>query len=120
VARSAHGALVLDLDFDGDERTGWALLFMHLAEAGRLPAGTDVKTGARLGHPSCEGGPASGAHVHMARKFNGVWIPADGPIPFVLSGWQARFGAAPYQGALVNGARTVTASPYGARVSVFP
>ncbi len=120
VARSAHGALVLDLDFDGDERTGWALLYLHLAQDGRLPAGAEVQTGARLGHPSCEGGPASGAHVHVARKYNGVWIPADGPLPFVLGGWQARFGEAPYQGALVNGARTVTASPYGARTSVFP
>ncbi len=120
VARSANGALVLDLDFDGCEQSGWALLFMHIAEDGRLPVGTDVKPGARLGHPSCEGGPASGAHVHVARKYNGVWIPADGAIPFVLGGWQAHFGEKPYQGSLTNGDRTVTASPYGARGSVIP
>ncbi len=120
VVRSANGALVLDLDFDGDERTGWALLFMHLAEEGRLSSGTDVKRGARLGHPSCEGGPASGAHVHVARKYNGVWIPADGPLPFVLGGWQAHCGEKPYQGSLTNSGRTITASPYGARQSVFP
>lgn len=120
VVRSANGALVLDLDFDGHEQTGWALLFMHLAENGRLPIGTDVKPGARLGHPSCEGGPASGAHVHIARKFNGVWIPADGAIPFNLGGWVAHFGEKPYQGTLTNNQQTITASPYGARQSVFP
>ncbi len=120
VTRSANGALVLDLDFDGCEQSGWNLLFMHLAENGRLPVGTDVKPGARLGHPSCEGGPASGAHVHIARKYNGVWIPADGDIPFVLGGWQAHFGEKPYQGTLTNGGQTVTASPYGARGSVIP
>ncbi len=120
VVRSANGALVLDLDFDGHEQTGWALLFMHLAENGRLSPGTDVKPGARLGHPSCEGGPASGAHVHIARKFNGAWIPADGAIPFALGGWIAHFGEKPYQGTLTNNQQTITASPYGARQSVFP
>ncbi|RMF41225.1 MAG: hypothetical protein D6755_12835, partial [Anaerolineae bacterium] len=120
VARSANGALLLDLDFDGDERTGWVLLFMHLADSGRLPVGTDVKPGARLGHPSCEGGPASGAHVHVARKYDGLWIPADGAIPFVLGGWRAHFGDKAYRGTLTNGERTVTASPYGAHTSVFP
>ncbi|GAB4535501.1 MAG: hypothetical protein Fur0018_25830 [Anaerolineales bacterium] len=120
VVRSANGALLLDLDFDGREQTGWTLLFMHLAENGRLPIGTDVKPGTRLGHPSCEGGPASGAHVHIARKYNGMWIPADGSLPFSLGAWRAHFGDKAYQGRLTNGDRTVTASPYGARSSVLP
>jgi hypothetical protein len=40
-----------------------------------------------MGHPSCEGGISSGSHVHLARKFNGEWISAIGPVAFNLSGW---------------------------------
>jgi hypothetical protein len=35
-----------------------------------------VKTGDRIGHPSCEGGAANATHVHIARRYNGEWIPA--------------------------------------------
>jgi hypothetical protein len=38
---------------------------------------------------------------------------ADGPIPFVLSGWTAFAGEKPYLGKLVNGDDTVTADVYG-------
>jgi hypothetical protein len=47
--------------------------------------------------------------VHMARKYNGEWIPAEGPLPFDLNGWQARAGDQPYQGLLVNGDQVVEA-----------
>jgi len=49
----------------------------------------------------------------MARKYNGEWIPADGPLPFVLSGWVAHAGAKPYQGTLTRDGETVTASTVG-------
>jgi hypothetical protein len=52
-----------------------------------IAEGTLVEQGDALGHPSCEGGRSTGKHVHLARKYNGEWIAADGPIPFVLSGW---------------------------------
>lgn len=111
VTRSEHGLLVLDLDGDGREETGWVMIYLHLAQEGRMPAGILVERGARLGHPSCEGGIASGTHVHIARKYNGEWILADGALPFTLSGWQARAGTRPYQGALVRGDETVLACP---------
>ena len=113
VVRSARGVVMLDLDGDGHEQTGWDLLYLHLADQGRVPAGTWVKAGDRLGHPSCEGGIATGAHVHIARKYNGEWIAADGPLPFVLSGWVVHAGARPYQGTLTKDGQTVIASPYG-------
>jgi hypothetical protein len=76
-----------------------------------------VEQGDLLGHPSCEGGTATGTHVHFARKYNGEWILADGPIPFELSGWVAQGGAKPYQGALVKDGQTVLACPCASYVT---
>jgi len=109
IVRSETGIVVLDLDSDGNERTGWAIFYLHLATQGRAPLGQAVKRGDPVGWPSCEGGHATGTHVHLARKFNGEWIPADGPIPFTLDGWVARNGAAPYLGTLNKGGWIVTA-----------
>ena len=120
VARSDHGALVLDLDGDGFEGTGWAILYMHLEERGRVTEGTKVSRGDPLGHPSCEGGPADGTHLHIARKYNGEWIAADGPLPFTMSGWVAHKGFRPYEGVLARGFQTVVAnslSPAAALIS---
>jgi murein DD-endopeptidase MepM/ murein hydrolase activator NlpD len=103
VVRSDNGVVVLDLDGDGREQTGWVLLYLHVAEAGRVREGDFVEQGGLIGHPSCEGGVATGTHVHLARKYNGEWVLADGPLPFTLSGWVAQAGARPYQGALLKG-----------------
>jgi hypothetical protein len=81
-----------------------------MASLDRVPAGTKVKTGDRLGHPSCEGGESTGTHVHIARKYNGEWILADSPLPFELQGWIVHNGAEPYQGSLVRFSQTVIAS----------
>jgi murein DD-endopeptidase MepM/ murein hydrolase activator NlpD len=110
VVRSAHGVLALDLDGDGNEQTGWVLIYLHLSD--RLPVGTQVQAGDALGHPSCEGGEASGAHVHLARKYNGEWLGLD-RVPFVLSGWQVEAGEKAYQGRMVRGDQVVTASSSG-------
>lgn len=109
VARSETGAVMLDLDGDGDERTGWNLLYLHVATAGRAPAGTVLEAGDPLGYPSCEGGTATGTHIHVARKYNGEWIPADSAIPFNLEGWVAHNGAAPYEGTLTRNGQIVFA-----------
>lgn len=109
VIRSENGTVVIDLDGDGRENSGWALLYLHVDKDGRVAAGKLVEEGDRLGHPSCEGGTATGTHVHVARKYNGEWILADGPLPFVLSGWQAQAGSRPYQGALVKEGEEVLA-----------
>ena len=111
VVRSENGLVVLDLDGDGREQTGWVLLYLHIDDTGRVPSGGLVEQGDRIGHPSCLGGVASGTHVHIARKYNGEWILADGAMPFILSGWTARSGSRAYQGALVRGGDTVLACP---------
>jgi murein DD-endopeptidase MepM/ murein hydrolase activator NlpD len=117
VARSDHGALALDLDSDGYEQTGWVLVYMHLADFERLPVGTAVDTDDPLGHPSCEGGAATGTHVHLARKYNGEWIPAVGMFPFELSNWLAQMGEKAYEGWLVKGEQVVSARPDGSHGS---
>jgi LasA protease len=109
VVRSESGILVLDLDGDGDERTGWTIFYLHIASEGRVPVGTRLKAGDPVGFPSCEGGRSTGTHIHIARKYNGEWIPADGPLAFTLEGWVARNGPRPYLGTLVRENRVITA-----------
>jgi LasA protease len=113
VARAADHAVALDLDGDGFEGTGWVIVYFHLAKSGMIQQGTRVSTDDPLGHPSCQGGQASGTHVHVARKYNGEWLAADGPVPFVLSGWRAVAGERIYQGQLQRGAEVVTADSAG-------
>jgi LasA protease len=109
VVRSEPGIVVLDLDHDGDERTGWVIFHLHIATEGRVPLGKTLQTGDPIGHPSCEGGTSTGTHVHIARKYNGEWIPAEGTLAFNLEGWIAHNGSEPYQGTLTRFGRTVRA-----------
>jgi len=109
IARTGTGILVLDLDGDSDERTGWVIFYLHIAATDRAPKGRKVQAGDPLGHPSCEGGKATGTHIHIARKYNGEWILADGPLAFNLEGWIAKNGPVPYQGYLVRNGRSITA-----------
>ncbi len=109
VVRSETGLVMEDLDGDGNERTGWDILYLHIATVGRAQVGQRLKRGDPLGFPSCEGGEATGTHVHIARKYNGEWMPADGVIPFDLEGWIAHNGEAAYQGTLTRGTQTITA-----------
>lgn len=113
VVRSENGAVVLDLDGDGYEQTGWNLLYMHVAKKDRVAVGTWLETNGRIGHASCEGGVSTGTHIHVARKYNGEWITVDGPIPFVMSGWRVVAGEQPYKGLLVRGDEVVTADLLG-------
>ncbi len=119
VTRSDQGIVALDLDFDGYEQTGWVLFYLHIAAAGRVPAGASLDTDDPIGHPSCEGGNATGTHVHIARKYQGEWIAADGPIPFVLSGWVASAGERAYMGWLSRGGHVVQANPGGSGNSLI-
>ncbi|HEX9617173.1 MAG TPA: LysM domain-containing protein [Anaerolineales bacterium] len=109
VVRSEPGIVVLDLDGDGDERTGWVIFHLHIATEGRAPLGKSLGTGDPVGHPSCEAGNSTGTHVHIARKYNGEWIPAEGTLAFNLEGWIAQNGSEPYQGTLARFARIVRA-----------
>ncbi len=111
VVRSENGLVSIDLDGDGREQTGWVLIYLHVAEKGRVPAGSWVERGDFVGHPSCEGGFSTGTHLHLARKYNGEWIVADGPLPFVLSGWTVHAGEKAYEGTLTRGNQVVPANP---------
>lgn len=103
ITRSYWGQVVLDLDGDGFEQTGWAVLYLHVATKDRVQAGTYLHKGDRIGHPSCEGGFSTGTHIHLARKYNGVWITADGQVPFNLAGWVSTSEGAPYDGSMNRG-----------------
>ncbi len=109
VLRSDIDGTVIDLDKDGDERTGWVLYYLHLATEGRVPLGKEVKAGQPIGYPSCEGGHVTGTHVHISRKYNGEWILADGPLAFNLEGWLVHNGSREYEGTLTRGAGLVIA-----------
>lgn len=114
VTRIGTGIIVLDLDGDGNEQTGWSLFYLHVIPQSSLEEGDWVNQGDIIGLPSCVGGNATGTHVHIARKYNGEWVAADGPIPFVLSGWQVGAGDAPYLGTLTKDGITINASDKGA------
>jgi len=113
VVRSGIEGVALDLDKDGDERTGWVIFYLHLATKQRAPLGSELKAGDLIGYPSCEGGRSTGSHVHIARKYNGEWIVADSPIPLKMSGWLTHNGIREYLGTLTKQGATVTASEFG-------
>lgn len=117
VLRSENGTVVVDMDGDGFEQTGWNIIYLHVATYQRVPAGTWVEAGDHIGHPSCEGGVSTGTHLHIVRKYNGEWVPADGPLGFVMSGWRAKAGSASLSGWLVRGDQVVKASVVGATSS---
>jgi len=119
VVRSERSVVALDLDGDGDEGTGWVLIYQHVAGDDRVSEGAWLEQDAPIGHPSCEGGKASGTHLHFARKFNGEWMGVSDPFPLILSGWRAYPGEYPYSGYLQKGEEFIIASPVGAGGSLI-
>ncbi len=109
IIRSEEAIVELDLDGDGYGGTGWVLFFFHMGEEKRIVEGLRVQPGDLLGHPSCEGGRSTGTHFHLARRYNGEWVPAIGPVPFVLDAWVAAGGGEPYEGTLTKGSKVVPA-----------
>ncbi len=103
VVWSDDGLVLVDLDGDGYDGTGWVIAYLHMATAERVAVGTVLEAGDRVGHPSCEGGVADGAHVHFARRLNGEWLPADGgPVPLDLSGWTFTSYGSEYDGSMAH------------------
>jgi hypothetical protein len=82
---------------------------MHIETRDRIQSGTYVYAGERIGHPSCEGGFSNGTHVHLARKYNGEWVSADGSIPFNLDGWISSGNGNEYDGYLTRGSTVLEA-----------
>ena len=111
IARASDGVIVLDLDGDGNEGSGWTILYLHLVAAESLRAGQAVQSGEVLGYASCSGGFSLATHLHIARRYQGEWIPADcmgctadfSVPPFVMGSWQAvGLPNQEYQGYLFN------------------
>ena len=100
VVRTGNGAVVVDLDGDGYEQTGWTIHYMHIDTNGRVTEGTFLAVGDLIGYTSCEGGFSSGTHLHISRRFNGVWIAAFGDNPFVMDGWTPSSTGIEYDGFL--------------------
>lgn len=119
VVRSNKGVVVLDLDGDGHEETGWILLYLHVATKDRVKAGVWVEQDERIGHASCEGGASTGTHLHFVRKYNGEWVLAEGAFPLVLSGYTVHAGERPYEGTMTKGDTTIIANPFGTASSVI-
>lgn len=109
VSRTGIGSVIQDLDNDGYEQTGWVLLYMHVAAAGRAAPGEYLFENEKVGHPSCEGGVSNATHVHVARKYNGEWISADGSMPFIMSGWVSSGTGSEYDGYLTSGTVSIEA-----------
>lgn len=109
IARASGGALVLDLDGDGFESSGWTILYLHISIDPAITVGQAVQVGDTLGYASCHGGFSSATHLHIARRYNGEWIPADcincsiEIPPFVMSNWETiGLQGQEYQGYMVN------------------
>jgi len=109
VVRTGNGAVIQDLDGDGLEQTGWTMLYMHVENRQRVSPGTYLKAGERVGHPSCEGGVSTGTHLHLARRYNGEWIPADQSLPFVIDEWVSVGLGNEYDGYLQKDGKTIEA-----------
>lgn len=103
VLRSGDGQVLIDLDGDGLEQTGWVLFYLHVVPDDQVQLGTMLAQGDPVGYPSCEGGMADSSHLHLARRYNGEWMDAGGPVALALSGWTAVAGLSQYEGELVKG-----------------
>jgi murein DD-endopeptidase MepM/ murein hydrolase activator NlpD len=115
VARVALGVVVLDLDGDGYEQTGWSVLYLHIVPVEGITVGSVLAEGDPIGVAAEEGGVSHGLHLHVARKYNGEWVAADGPLPIDLDGWRVRAGAESYLGVLYRGGSELLACPYASQ-----
>jgi murein DD-endopeptidase MepM/ murein hydrolase activator NlpD len=106
---SEKGELYLDLDGDGNLQTGWVLLYLHTVARDELTQGQAVKAGDPLGYASCEGGVSNSSHLHFARRYNGEWMAAGGPVPMILSDWQVQSGLGQYEGGMTRSGKTKNA-----------
>ena len=55
IVRLNEGVVVLDLDRDGNEGSGWTILYLHVNQVSGLREGQVVEAGQVLGYASCPG-----------------------------------------------------------------
>jgi len=113
ITRIGLGLLAHTIGEAETELDGWTLVYVHLrVDRFKLRVGQSVQVGERLGQPSCDGGlETTGTHLHLARKYNGEWMPAGGPPAYVLSDWEVLGEHRAYHGKLVerSSGRSLTA-----------
>ena len=117
ISYSDNSIIILDVFDDQARTTGWQVFFMHIAAWERIPQGSIVARDDPIGHPSCEGGRATGTHVHIARRYNGEWLATGDPFPFILGGWTALPASSQFQSSLVNGDQVITSNINGNKTS---
>jgi len=105
IVTARQGEVNIDLDGDGQIQTGWGLFYLHIVLDIDTPVqvGQQVKAGDVVGYASCEGGLATSSHLHFARRYNGEWIEAGGPVPMDLDGWVVQPNLIPYSGNIARG-----------------
>jgi murein DD-endopeptidase MepM/ murein hydrolase activator NlpD len=113
VTRADNGVVVLTLEDENGQPTGWEVLYLHIAAQDSISKGTRLNTNDPIGHPSCEGGSATGTHVHIARKYKGEWIGSAELFPFILSGWLVLPGRTIYTGTMIKEDRVIFARQGG-------
>jgi murein DD-endopeptidase MepM/ murein hydrolase activator NlpD len=111
VVEARQGEVHLDLDGDGHIQTGWVLFYLHVALDVDTPVqvGQHLREGDVIGYASCEGGLSNSSHLHFARRYNGEWMAAGGPVPMNLSGWIVQPNLVPYHGIIARGAQQLEA-----------
>lgn len=105
VVMARNGEIYLDLDGDGHIQTGWVLFYLHAVADIDTPVseGQQLEQGDVIGYASCVGGLSNSSHLHFARRYNGEWMAAGGPVPMNLSGWEVQASLVPYDGKMVKG-----------------
>ncbi len=86
VTRSEEGVVELDLDGDGDPRTGWTMFYLHVGTEGRAPWGPSWKPATRSGTPPVKAAtrPARMFILPASTTASGCWPKAPWP-----STWKA-------------------------------
>jgi murein DD-endopeptidase MepM/ murein hydrolase activator NlpD len=104
IVYARQGEVYLDLDGDGNIQTGWILFYLHVALDAENPVkkGQQVKQGDIIGYASCEAGLSNSSHLHLARRYNGEWMAAGGPVPMNLDGWVVQPNLVPYEGTIAK------------------
>ena len=102
IVAGVTGEIWLDIDGDGDKRTGPVVQYLHLSSQDRVKPRTEVEVGDELGHPSCEGGVSNATHLHISRMQDGEWLAAAGHAgnPFSMGPWTAWGTASAYDGGM--------------------
>ncbi len=108
IVTARQGEVNIDLDGDGKIQTGWGLFYLHVVLDVDTPVQVTqrVKAGDVIGYASCEGGLSTSSHLHFARRYNGEWIEAGGPVPMNLDGWVVQPNLSPYSGNMIRGDET--------------